>query len=168
MTLSDVKINHGSLQSDWTSAMSWRQWRCSTVSRKTAVNDFFFCFNVALIPDFLLKFLIEKNVNISNELNFWLFWCLSKYKLHWVANKVYMNPFGIHSLCTLPNVVYTSINTGKMKLHDPSESQLKLKVEFHRVPYNQTFDFVTGQFVKILSPACLWRFCPRPVREKCR
>ena len=27
----------------------------------------------------------------------------------------------------------------------------KLEVEFHRVPYNQTFDLVTGQFVKILS-----------------
>ena len=37
----------------------------------------------------------------------------------------------------------------------PQESQLKLEVEFHRVPYNQTFDFVTGQFVKILMPACL-------------
>ena len=32
---------------------------------------------------------------------------------------------------------------------------MKLEVEFHRVPYNQTFDFVTGQFVKILTPACL-------------
>ena len=36
----------------------------------------------------------------------------------------------------------------------PKESQLKL--EFQRVPYNQTFDFVTGPFVKILT---------RPVRE---
>ena len=34
------------------------------------------------------------------------------------------------------------------------ESQMKLEVEFHRVPCNQTFDFVTGQFVKILFPAC--------------
>ena len=32
---------------------------------------------------------------------------------------------------------------------------MKLEVEFHRVPYNQTFDFVTGQFMKILTPACL-------------
>ena len=46
----------------------------------------------------------------------------------------------------------------------PLESQLKLKVEFQRVPYNQTFDFVTvcedfvpGIFVKILSPACSWK-----------
>ena len=31
--------------------------------------------------------------------------------------------------------------------------QLKREVEFHRVPYNQTFDFVTGQFMKILTPA---------------
>ena len=38
-------------------------------------------------------------------------------------------------------------------LHDPKKSQLK--VEFLSVPYNQTFDFVTGQFVKILTPACL-------------
>ena len=33
----------------------------------------------------------------------------------------------------------------------PLESQLKLEVEFHRVPYNQTFDFVTVQFVKMFS-----------------
>ena len=29
------------------------------------------------------------------------------------------------------------------KIARPKESQLKLEVEFHRVPYNQTFDFVT-------------------------
>ena len=40
------------------------------------------------------------------------------------------------------------------KIARPLESQQKLEAEFHRVPYNQTFDFVTGQFVKILSPAC--------------
>ena len=40
------------------------------------------------------------------------------------------------------------------RLHDPKKV---LKVEFHRVPYNQTFDFVTGQFVKILSPTCSWK-----------
>ena len=39
----------------------------------------------------------------------------------------------------------------------PEESQLKLKVDFHRVPYNQTYDFVTGQFVRILSPTCSWK-----------
>ena len=39
----------------------------------------------------------------------------------------------------------------------PFESQLKLKVDFHSVPYNQTFDFVTGQFMKILSPDCSWK-----------
>ena len=53
--------------------------------------------------------------------------------------------------------------------HDPKKVNWNLKLNFIlRVPYNQTFDFVTGQFVKILSPACLWRFCPWPVREKCR
>ena len=36
-------------------------------------------------------------------------------KLHWVASKVYMNPFGVHSFCTRPNVIYTSINLRKMK-----------------------------------------------------
>ena len=36
--------------------------------------------------------------------------------------------------------------TNVMKPHD-----------FHRVPYNQTFDFVTGQLVKILSPDCSWK-----------
>ena len=41
------------------------------------------------------------------------------------------------------------------RLHDPKKG--KLKVEFLGVPYNQTFDFVTGQFVKILTPACSWK-----------
>ena len=36
--------------------------------------------------------------------------CLSKCKLHWVASKVYMYPFGVNSLCTRPNVAYISIN----------------------------------------------------------
>ena len=39
------------------------------------------------------------------------------------------------------------------KLHDPKKSQLK--VDFLNVCYIQTFDFVTGQFVKLLMPACL-------------
>ena len=46
----------------------------------------------------------------------WTFFLmLSKCKLHWVASKVYMSLIGIHSLCTQPNVVYTSINLRKMK-----------------------------------------------------
>ena len=41
------------------------------------------------------------------------------------------------------------------KLHDPPKKvNWNFEVGFHRVPYNQIFDFVTGQFVKILSPAC--------------
>ena len=36
-------------------------------------------------------------------------------KLHWVASKVYMNSFGVHSLCTRSSVVCTSINFRKMK-----------------------------------------------------
>ena len=39
-----------------------------------------------------------------------------------------------------------------LEIARPLESQLK--VEFLGVPYNQTFDFVTGLFVKILTPAC--------------
>ena len=46
-------------------------------------------------------------------------------------------------------------NATKLSNARPKESQLKLEVELDRVPYNQTFDFVTGQFAKILSPACL-------------
>ena len=42
-----------------------------------------------------------------------------------------------------------------LQLHDPKKCQLK--VDFLSVPYNQTFVFVTGQFVKILTPACLWK-----------
>ena len=48
----------------------------------------------------------------TNELNFSD--VLSKWKLHWVASKVDMNPFAVHSLCTRPKVVYTSINLRKM------------------------------------------------------
>ena len=61
----------------------------------------------------IVKVLIETNVYISNELNFTL--CSSKCKLHWVTSKVYMNPFGVHSLCTRLYVVYTLINLRKMK-----------------------------------------------------
>ena len=43
-----------------------------------------------------------------------------------------------------------------MILHDPKKVNWKLN--FIGVPCNQTFDFVTVQFVKILTPACLWRF----------
>ena len=39
----------------------------------------------------------------------------------------------------------------------PLESELNLEVKFQRVPYNQTFGFVTGQFVKILTSACSWK-----------
>ena len=55
MTLNDVKINDGSLQSDWTSATSGRHCRCSAVSRKTACK----CFPVSileLISDFSSTF----------------------------------------------------------------------------------------------------------------
>ena len=51
--------------------------------------------------------------------------------------------------------MYTLINLDTPIISRPLESQLKLEVEFHRVPYNQTFDFVTEQFVKILSLDCL-------------
>ena len=43
------------------------------------------------------------------------FWRLSKCKLHRVASEVYMNPFGVHWLCTQTNVVYTFIKIRKMK-----------------------------------------------------
>ena len=37
-------------------------------------------------------------------------------KLQWVTSKVYMSPFGIHSLCTRPNVVYTSATPQKNEI----------------------------------------------------
>ena len=49
-------------------------------------------------------------------------------------------------------------NTAMYLYHIVYCTTLRLKVDFHRVDfhvYNQTFDFVTGQFVKILSPTCL-------------
>ena len=35
-----------------------------------------------------------------------------------------------------------------------TNNPLRTKVEFLGVPYNQTFDFDTGQFVKILTLVC--------------
>ena len=65
------------------------------------------CANVlACMPDFLQKRLVEMNVNISNELNF---------------SAVYrsINCIGLLAkftwLCTRPNVVYTWINSRRMK-----------------------------------------------------
>ena len=43
------------------------------------------------------------------------------------------------------------------RLYGHKKVKLKLKVDFHIVPYNQTFEFVTRQFVKILSPTCSWK-----------
>ena len=60
----------------------------------------FSCFNFSAYVRFFVNVLIEMNVNISNELNF---------------SEVYRSIFGVHSLCTQPNVVYTSINLRKMK-----------------------------------------------------
>ena len=98
------QINHGSLQSDWTSATSWRHWRCSAVSRQTACK----CFPasmLALISDF--NVLIEINVNISNELNF-----SDVYRsVNYIGSLAKIT----YSLCTRPIVVYTSINLRKMK-----------------------------------------------------
>ena len=44
-----------------------------------------------------------------------IFLYLSKCRLYWVASKDEMNLIGVHSLCMRSNVVYTSINIGKMK-----------------------------------------------------
>ena len=60
MTLNDVKIFHGSLQSDWTSATSLML----LLAEKLRVNVFLLQFR------FFVNVLIEMNVNISNELNF--------------------------------------------------------------------------------------------------
>ena len=62
----------------------------------------FYGFSFRACIKIFVKVLIEKNVIISNEVNFSD--GLLKCKLHWVASKVYMNPFGVHSLCMLPNV----------------------------------------------------------------
>ena len=53
------------------------------------------CFNFSSYTRLFVKFWVEKNVNVSNELSFFL------YKLHWVASNVYNNPLGLHSLCSL-------------------------------------------------------------------
>ena len=63
-----------------------------------------------------------------------------------------------------PNSVWQAQDT-PWKLYDPKKVNWKLN--FIGVPYNQTFDFChrtvcedfdAGLFVKILTPACLWRF----------
>ena len=47
---------------------------------------------------------IQTNVNIRNELNFFMF------------IEVYMNPFGVRLFCTRPNEVYTSVDRKKRNL----------------------------------------------------
>ena len=84
--------------------------RCSTISKKTVCK----CFTASILHLYkiFIKILIEMNVNISSELNFSDdFRC----RIHWVASKVNMNPFGF------PNVVYTSINLKKNESHSLNE-----------------------------------------------
>ena len=57
----DVKINHGFLQSDWTSAVP-------RLAERLRVNVLLLHFSSYI--RFFVKVLIETNVNISNELNF--------------------------------------------------------------------------------------------------
>ena len=90
--------------------------RCSTISKKTVCK----CFTASILHLYkiFIKILIQMNVNISSELNFSDdFRCI----IHWVASKVNMNPFGVHSLCMWPNVVYTSINLKKNESHSLNE-----------------------------------------------
>ena len=54
--------------------------------------------------------------NVSKE-SISLFLGVSKCELHRVGSKVYMNPEGVHSLCTRPNVVYTSLNLKDNEIH---------------------------------------------------
>ena len=60
--VSDVKINHGSLKSDWTSALFRRQ-------KKKCVL-MFYCFSFTAYIRFFDKVLTEKNANIRNEFIF--------------------------------------------------------------------------------------------------
>ena len=66
--VNDVKINQSSLQSDWVS-------QCYDVTdavlllTKNCVR-MFYCFNFIDYITFLVKVLIETNLNISNKLNF--------------------------------------------------------------------------------------------------
>ena len=53
----------------WTSATSWRLWRCSAVRNKTACKCFFW-FNFSSYVRFFVDFWVEMNIDISNELNF--------------------------------------------------------------------------------------------------
>ena len=62
-----------------------------------------------------IKVLIETNVNtcICNKLLILMMYF--KWKLHWVTSKVYLYSFNVHSPCTQPSVVYSSINLRKIK-----------------------------------------------------
>ena len=90
-----------------------------------------YCFNFSAYMRFFIKVSVKKNVNIKNKL---FFLCLSKGKLDWVTYKIYMNPCGVHSLCTRPNVVYTSINFSKMKF-----TPYKIQVTAVCYPSNMVF-----------------------------
>ena len=68
----------------------------------------------------LLLFAYGKNRfshDVAHIIKEWIsfFWCLSKYKLHWVMCKVNEPQRGLCKLCWRKNVVYTSVNIRKIK-----------------------------------------------------
>ena len=69
MTLNDVKINHGSLQSDLTSTTSLTSLALFHCWHKKLVW-ICYCFNFSAYIRYFVKDLIETNVNISNEMSF--------------------------------------------------------------------------------------------------
>ena len=56
-------------------------------------------------------FIHLNNINIRKKN---VFERLLKYKLHRVTSKLYVNPFGVHLLCSRPDVVYTSVHVQKI------------------------------------------------------
>ena len=56
------------------------------------------CFTASILAHKIFsQGFVEKNVNMSNELN--LPDVYGNVNYNWVTSKVYMNPFGVHSLC---------------------------------------------------------------------
>ena len=61
MTLNDVKLNHGSLQSELTSLTLFRCKQIITACK------FFYCLNFSAYIRAVAKDLVEANINIGNE-----------------------------------------------------------------------------------------------------
>ena len=83
-------------------------------------------------------------VNISNEFLIFLMFI----KVIPIPSKFFINPFRGHSLCTRPNVAYSSIKLRKIKFFPESR-------RIHKIKSEDLLKFVQTPFFRIISAQLL-------------